>query len=91
MRTTFVAEAEWHGGTSPSSKYNTIDLDRYKERTKSYKIQESKEPRFTHLVVKDDKPSPTSYNRHEAFDSSQYSSIKYSLGKTAKQSFLDIK
>lgn len=72
--------AVFHGMTTPSH-YNSIDQDRIKNRTISYKIQKPKE------VVKETKnnsPSPHHYKKEDAFDKTQSHVIRYGIPKGNK-------
>lgn len=56
--------AVFHGMTTPSH-YNSIDIERIKNRTVSYKIQK---PNDKPKDLKNNSPSPHHYKREDAFD-----------------------
>lgn len=71
--------------TTPSH-YQSVDLDRIKNRTISYKIQKPKDPV---KAVKDNSPNPHTYSKEVAFDKTQRTNIQYGIPKGNKQSFTD--
>jgi hypothetical protein len=63
----FSDEAIFFGMSTPSH-YNSVDLDKVKDRTISYKIQKPKDGKPDNKIVKDNKPSPFSYRKEDSID-----------------------
>lgn len=68
------------------SHYNSIDLDRVKNRTLSYRIQK---PVDKPKEGKNNSPGPHTYKWEENFDKTQGTVIRYGIPSGKKQSFTD--
>ena len=71
--------------TTPSH-YQSVDLDRIKNRIISYKITKAPEIK---KAVKDNSPNPHTYTKEVAFDKTQRTNIQYGIPKGKTMGFTD--